>query len=342
MSRARRDDGAVNILGYEETEADRRGERDLLRAANRHAAVAHGGMVKAVFDTKPGSGYDDSTERYHFPRSYLGHARACVGDWVILREPRRNGGRRAYVAAARVERIDPDPDRAGHSYAILRDYLPFDVPVPFRSPDGHREAILRAVPDPTQVGRALRGASVRPIPDDDFAAIVNEGLRETLSPANAVRLELDAMHVDPATAALITAAPAERRVEQVLMNRKVRDAAFRRAVLAAYDDTCAVTGIKIVNGGGRAEAQAAHIWPVADGGPDVVQNGIALSATVHWLFDRHLISIDDDWRLLVSHNKVPPELRELFTRHQDRIRLPKDRSLWPHPAFVARHREHYG
>lgn len=164
MSRAGRDDGAVNILGYEETEADRRGERDLLRAADRHAAVAHGGVMKAVFDTKPGSGYDDSTERYHFPRSYLRHALACVGDWVILREPQRNRGRRAYVAAARVERIDPDPDRAGHSYAILRDYLPFDVPVPFRSPDGYRELILRAVADPTQVGRALRSASVRPIP----------------------------------------------------------------------------------------------------------------------------------------------------------------------------------
>jgi putative restriction endonuclease len=33
---------------------------------------------------------------------------------------------------------------------------------------------------------------------------------------------------------------------------------------------------------------------VAEGGPDVVQNGIALSATAHWLFDRHLIALTDD------------------------------------------------
>jgi putative restriction endonuclease len=43
-----------------------------------------------------------------------------------------------------------------------------------------------------------------------------------------------------------------------------------------------------------------------------VQNGLALSGTVHWLFDRHLISLTDDYRLLVSHNKVPAELRGLF------------------------------
>ncbi len=35
----------------------------------------------------------------------------------------------------------------------------------------------------------------------------------------------------------------------------------------AYGDTCAVTGTRIINGGGRAEAQAAHIWAVEDGGP---------------------------------------------------------------------------
>ena len=55
------------------------------------------------------------------------------------------------------------------------------------------------------------------------------------------------------------------------------------------------TGLRLVNGGGRADVEAAHIWPVAEGGPDIVQNSIALSATCHWLFDRHLISLRDDY-----------------------------------------------
>jgi putative restriction endonuclease len=112
-------------------------------------------------------------------------------------------------------------------------------------------------------------------------------------------------------------------------------------VLDAYESTCAVTGLRIVNGGGRAEAQAAHIWSVADGGPDIVQNGIALSATAHWLFDRHLISLDDQLGLLVSHNKVPGELRNLFPPTGQPIRLPADPILHPRPEFLAIHRERF-
>ena len=73
----------------------------------------------------------------------------------------------------------------------------------------------------------------------------------------------------------------------------------------------------------------------------MVQNGIALSATVHWLFDRHLISLTDQYGLLVSHNKVPVALQTLFTRRLDRIHLPGDRRLWPHPAYLSRHREQF-
>lgn len=303
--------------------------------------------MKAVFDTKPNSGYDDEIiRRYHFPTqsNYMAAARQAVGDWVVYREPQRNGGRRAYVAVARVSRIEPDPVRPDHAYAIVGDYLPFDRPVAFAGgPAGYWEEPLRAIANPSRVGAALQGKAMRPISDLDFSAIVAAGLSETLAPDNAVRWGL----VDTPDAALLVgvgAVPGQdqvRRVEQVLVNRKIRDANFRRQVCEAYDDRCAVTGLRIINGGGRSEAQAAHIQGVGDGGPDVVQNGIALSGTVHWLFDRHLISLTNDYRLLVSHNKVPAELRVLFERQMDRIHLPADQTLWPHPTYVERHRERY-
>lgn len=127
----------------------------------------------------------------------------------------------------------------------------------------------------------------------------------------------------------------------MLVNRKIRDAAFRMSVLDAYDNTCAVIGLRIINGGGKAEAEAAHISSVADGGPDLVQNGIALSATAQWLFDRHLISVSDDFSLLISHNMVPVELRNLFPLLGQPIRLPNDHHWWPRPEYVARHRERF-
>ena len=189
---------------------------------------------------------------------------------------------------------------------------------------------------------------MRPLSDQDFSAIVAAGLNETLMPANLIRYGPGAHDTeDLAPAPPLTgyreSPPTDwvRRVELMLVNRTIRDANFRRLVCEAYNDTCAVTGLRIINGGGRSEVQAAHIWPVAEGGYDVVQNGIALSGTVHWLFDRHLISLTDEYELLVSHNKVPSELRGLFAGQMARIRLPQDERLRPNPVYLRRHREHF-
>src|SRR5262245_35976621 len=77
-----------------------------------------GTLLKGIFDAKPHSGYDDEiARRYHFPPQYRGKAEKLVGQWIIYREPQRNHGRRAYVAVARVLRIEPDPKRPRHAYA---------------------------------------------------------------------------------------------------------------------------------------------------------------------------------------------------------------------------------
>ncbi|WP_034859481.1 HNH endonuclease [Sinorhizobium sojae] len=300
--------------------------------------------MKGIFDTKRDSGYDDEIAfRYHFPKRYRPIAETLVGDRVIYREPRRNGGRQAYVATAKVVQVNDDPLRLGFAYAAMAEYQEFDEPVPFFQGGRYWETALLVVADPSRVGAFLQGKSIRTIPESDFAAIVRAGLSETLAADNAIRLELDPRHVDGPTQELLDLplVDQERRIEQILTNRKIREASFRRKVCDAYDSRCAITGLRIVNGGGKSEAQAAHIWSVADGGPDVVQNGIALSATVHWLFDRHLISLTDDYRILVSHNKVPSELRMLFAKQMDRIHLPADERLWPHPAYLALHREKF-
>jgi putative restriction endonuclease len=299
--------------------------------------------LKGVFDVKAGSGYDDDlTRRYHFPgkRNYLETAQACLDDWIVYREPQRNGGRRAYIGAAQVTYVERDAQLPSHYYAYVAGYLPFPDPVPFVTDGRYAEAPLRTILEPSRVGQAVQGKSIRPLTDEDFDAIVLAGMRETLAPENAARLGLDSWP----TGLAIPSQPgfsehAPRRVEQILMNRTIRDANFRLEVCNAYKNTCAITGLKIINGGGRAEVQAAHIRPVAAGGPDVVQNGIALSATVHWLFDRHLISISEDFRLLVAHNRVPSELVNLFRPQHEPLLLPDDRRLWPHPAFLAHHRE---
>ena len=297
-------------------------------------------VAHAVFDTRAGTIYDDEiARRYHFPNRYLPEAKRVVGQWVVYREPRREGGREGYVAVAHVVRIEGDPADAGKSYAIMADYLPFDRVVPLKSEAGFYEATRLADLDPRRIGAAIQGRSIRDISPIEFGLIVVDGLADTLDPFNARRLGL--RDADPETRALLEAEPFDkaRQIQTLLVNRRIRDAAFRRAVVDAYDGTCAVTGLRMVNGGESAEAQAAHIVPVAEDGPDVVQNGLALSATVHWLFDRHLISLTDDYRLLVAHNRVPAELRALFAKQLDGIHLPRNPAFRPNLDYVRRHRQ---
>ena len=92
----------------------------------------------------------------------------------------------------------------------------------------------------------------------------------------------------------------ERPLVLSLVSKPFRERAFRRAVMDAYDGRCAVSGWRLVNGGGRLEAQAAHIRPVEHGGPDSVRNGLALSGTAHWMFDRGLIGFNDDLDILIT------------------------------------------
>ncbi len=127
--------------------------------------------MKAVFDVKPGSEYDDEiTSRYHFParRNYIEAARAAVGDWALFREPRRGGGRLAYVATARVTEVAPDAARSDHLYAYVSDFLAFPTPAPFAIGGRYAEAPLRAAGqvDPADLRSGLcRHRARRPLRD---------------------------------------------------------------------------------------------------------------------------------------------------------------------------------
>lgn len=91
--------------------------------------------------------------------------------------------------------------------------------------------------------------------------------------------------------------------------------------------------------GGRAEAQAAHIMRVEAGGPDTAANGIALSGTVHWMFDRGLVSLSDTGKVLLSRKINDVEGVKNLLHGDGRARFPSEESQRPHPRFLAWHRE---
>lgn len=291
-------------------------------------------MTKLVLLHKAGSIYDDEPDRvYDFPRTYLRAVQEGVGDWIVYYEPVRAGAR-GYFAVARIARIEAKPGMPGRFLAIIAtgSFLPFDREVPRLIGGRPFEAAL-AAPDGTPKAGGAQQLAVRRLPEAEFAAIVRHGLPADLEAAEARRYDPRAPQADEGAAAF------ERPVIERLTSRPFRDVAFRRKVRAAYDDRCAMSGLRLRNGGGRPEVQAAHIRPVERQGSDSVRNGLALSATLHWMFDRGLLSVAEDHTILVSRNKVPSEVSDRLIRPERRLCLPADARDWPHPENLRWHRE---
>ena len=294
-------------------------------------------MGFGVFIHRSDSIYDDSpAERYQFPRQYLGRAQQCVGDWIIYYEPRKVTETRGYFAVAKVQQIIPDPTAPGMYLALIepRSYLDFVNPVPFSSAAGLVEqGVLNA--QGRISGRAQ--SAVRPIAPNDFDRIIAFGFNEG---------EPMLPRIDGADSFGFREEQAPLAFEQTrdrvsfTVSRIVRDRVFRRIVLRAYGDRCAISGLRLINGGGRAEVAAAHIRPVEANGPDIVSNGVALSGTAHWMFDRGLISLSDDLEILISRQGNDPDSVKAFINKSGRALAPQRAFERPHLNFLRWHREH--
>jgi len=131
---------------------------------------------------------------------------------------------------------------------------------------------------------------------------------------------------------------AEARRKESLQARLARNAAFRERVRIEYGGTCAVSGISLQSPSGLCEVESAHVVPVSDRGADDVRNGMALTRTIHWAFDRGLLGVRPD-RVIY----VPRLIRRLTANsflarfHGKRIAEAQTATLRVHPDALAWH-----
>lgn len=295
-------------------------------------------MGFGVFIHRSDSLYDDSpTERYQFPRQYLGRVEACVGDWIIYYEPRKVAGTRGYFAVAKVERVVPDPKASDMYLALIApgSYLDFADPVPFSGAAG---VVERGVLNTQGQISGRAQAAVRPLSASDFIRIVALGLKEDEPFLPRMDVTAPPFGVEEEQAPFEYGQARDR--VRYLASRATRDRVFRSRVLRVYAKRCAISGLKLINGGGRAEVAAAHIRPVHANGPDSVTNGIALSGTVHWMFDRGLIGLSDHLDILISRQANDQEGVRTLVNPDGRAHAPREASERPDPRFLRWHREH--
>jgi len=295
-------------------------------------------MAFGVFIHRCDSIYDDvPSERYQFPRQYLSRAQQCEGDWIVYLEPSKVKDTKGYFAVAKVRDVISDPRKSDMYLAVIEPgtYLDFGNPVPFRNTENIVERGL--LNDEGRIsGRAQ--AAVRSLSNEDFARIIERGLdtEDDILPRVG---GLAATSGFQDAQAPFQHMPARERVNQ-LTSRAVRDRNFRKNVLRAYGERCAITGLRLINGGGRAEVEAAHIMPVEQNGPDIVSNGLALSGTAHWMFDRGLIGISNELEILVSRQTNDHDAVNSLVNPSGKLLAPTRLSERPRLQFLAWHRTH--
>ena len=117
--------------------------------------------------------------------------------------------------------------------------------------------------------------------------------------------------------------------------RVARDAAFRRRVIAAYGQRCAMCGGGSRKVSGATELEAAHIIPRSLNGADDVRNGLALCRVHHWAFDTDLIRVDATGVLSVDPAAAKlPENSAIAAVDGMTLRMPAKPTLAPHPLCL--------
>jgi len=120
---------------------------------------------------------------------------------------------------------------------------------------------------------------------------------------------------------------------EATVQRRIGQDLFRDMILTSYARRCALTGaedVRLLNAShivGWAQAPSERLNP---------QNGICLNALHDRAFDRHLITFDEDWRMVLSP-ALPPNARKVLDRGVGaRMELPK--RFLPDQSLLEQHR----
>ena len=121
-----------------------------------------------------------------------------------------------------------------------------------------------------------------------------------------------------------------------LITPRLGQGAFRIAVIEAYHRQCAISEGKVL-----PALDAAHIRPYEEGGLHAKSNGILLRKDIHSVFDSGYVTVDTNYRFVVSN-----EVKERFNNgeeyrrlHGKTLQLPSLKTDWPDPEFLRWHND---
>lgn len=129
-------------------------------------------------------------------------------------------------------------------------------------------------------------------------------------------------------------------IDQVSKTKvRIRQTYYRKMIVSLYGGKCCITGLDVPK-----LLRASHIIRWADDRENRMnpENGLCLSGTYDLAFDQHLISFDEDYRMIVG-NEISEHFTNTVTREYfkkfigKKIALPS--KFLPNQVFLQVHRE---
>jgi putative restriction endonuclease len=126
----------------------------------------------------------------------------------------------------------------------------------------------------------------------------------------------------------------------VILSRRRRDPRFRDDILRIYERRCAVCGYDGRLGATNFGLDAAHVKWHAAGGPDSLDNGIAMCSYHHVALDRGALTIEPDLRIRISQHVIGSHRLDslLFDFIGCSIRRPQTGTPTPKSEYLDWHR----
>jgi putative restriction endonuclease len=146
---------------------------------------------------------------------------------------------------------------------------------------------------------------------------------------------------------ILKEAPEEYRQEiKKLLEQKddeeifLRGSLFKREIPKIYNNTCCISEMKIDATINISMVDACHIVPFSVSYDDTVTNGIALCPNLHRAFDRGLIAIDENYRVVVSNTFKENETNySIGSFAGKQIQLPNMKDYYPLKENFGWHRK---
>lgn len=118
-----------------------------------------------------------------------------------------------------------------------------------------------------------------------------------------------------------------------------RGSLFKKEIPKIYNNSCCISGLRIDSKLNVSMIDACHIRPFSESYDDTINNGISLCPNLHRAFDRGIITINSDYKVIVSDSFSENNNSYGIKQFQNKtITLPKKEEHWPLTSNFEWHR----